>query len=186
MTTILKERIVFEGKLTLEEAQIEAKGKQFSRLRVNREDAVAVLILNEQSGKVILTRQFRYAIMDKTEQSILEIVAGKVNEEEDPLETAIRETEEETGYRIKKENTRLLLSCFTTPGYSSERLFIYSTHVTNADKVSEGGGLQEENENIEVVEMELSEFIGQIRKGRFNDAKTYLAGMHLLLHKNQL
>lgn len=181
MTEIVKEKIVFKDKLVIEEGELTRDDKAFSRQRVNRQNACAVLILNTDSNKVILTQQFRYAIAAQTGENILEIVAGKIDKGEAPAGTAKREIEEETGYRINTANLKLLLSCFASPGYSSELLYIYYATVTNADKVSEGGGLKEENEHIKVIEMDLDEFINLVRDGMIKDAKTYLAGLYMIV-----
>ncbi len=183
MARILHEKKVFDGKRSIEEGEIESHGQKFMKQRLNREDAVAVLLVDINSNKIILTRQFRYAIAAKTEEWILEIAAGRIDKDEEPADTAIRETLEETGYKIKKENLQKLVSCFVTPGYSSERFIIYYARVSDADKVSEGGGLKNEHEHIEVVEMSIPEFVENIKGGHFKDAKTYIAGMHLLVHK---
>lgn len=183
MATILQEKKAFEEKLVVEEGQIESHGQKFTRQRINREDAVAILLVNTSSNKVILTRQFRYAIAAKTEEHILEIVAGKVDKDEEPRQTAIREVEEETGYKVKNQNLEILLSCFVSPGYTSEQFIIYFGKVDDNDKISKGGGLEEENEHIELVEMPIPEFVENIKGGHFKDAKTFIAGMHLLLHK---
>jgi nudix-type nucleoside diphosphatase (YffH/AdpP family) len=180
---IIDEKIVFEDKLILEKGELKVRDEKFYRLRVNREDAVAVLIYNTDSNKVILTRQFRYAIAGRTDQMILEIVAGKLDKDEDPLKAAIRESEEETGYKIKPQKMTVLLSCFSSPGYTSERFIIYYATVTNKDKLEEGGGLKSENEYIEIVEVELPEFLENIKSANFKDAKTYIAGLFLMLHK---
>lgn len=178
MFKIIKEKKVFEDKLIIEEATLsDDSNKTFTKLRLKREDASAVLLVNTESGKVILTKQFRYAISSKTSKQIVEIVAGKIDKGEEPLETAIRETEEEVGYKIKPENIKLLGKCFASPGYSSECFFIYYAHVTNADKVSKGGGLESEKEYIEIVELTIDEFKNQIKEGRIEDAKTYIAGL---------
>ena len=179
---ILNERIVFADKLIIQKGEINNGNKTFTRLQINREDAVAVFILNTDSNMVILTRQFRYPITSKTKENILEIMAGKIDEGEEPLQAAIRETKEETGYNIKSENIRLLFSCFSSPGYSSERFFIYYATVTNADKVSEGGGNKSENEEIEIVPIDIKEFKEMITEGSIKDAKTYLAGMYMASH----
>jgi nudix-type nucleoside diphosphatase (YffH/AdpP family) len=181
MIKVEKEKIVFNGKLVLEEGNISYHTKKFLRLRIKREDAAAVLILNIDTHKIILVRQFRYAIAAKTAEQILEIVAGKVDKNEPPLTTAIREAQEETGYRIKPNHIRFLLSCFPSPGYSSERFFIYYATVTNEDKVSEGGGLKDENEYIETVEMNVNQFTASIKSGEIKDAKTYLAALYMML-----
>jgi GDP-mannose pyrophosphatase NudK len=182
-TKIVNEKIVFEDKLILEKGELARKNEKFDRLRINREDAVAVLIINTDLNAVILTKQFRYAITAKTKEQILEIVAGKTEKGEELLETALREVKEETGYKIKLKNIEFLLSCFSSPGYTSERFFIYYATVTDEDKTSAGGGLEEENEHIETVEIKIPEFIANIKNGSFKDAKTYIAGLHLMLHK---
>lgn len=179
---ISNEKLVYKGKLKIEEADIHSGKKTFKRERVKREDAVAVLILNTDSNKVVLTRQFRYPIAEKTNEDILEIVAGKMDAGEEPLQTAIRETEEETGYRVRKEHLKLLLSCFSSPGYSSELFYVFYATVTDSDKISKGGGLEAENEDITLVEMDLDKFTSLVRDGAIKDAKTYIAGLYMILN----
>src|SRR5206468_565827 len=106
----------------------------------------------------------------------------KIDAKEEPLTAAIREAEEETGYKINIGKIQLLFSCFATPGYSAERFFIYYATVLNSDKVSAGGGKEDEHEHIEVVEMDKNEFDKLIQNGSIQDAKTYLAGLKLLLN----
>lgn len=178
---VLHEKNVINRDLIIREGELSDGGKHFKKLGVDREDAAAVLILNTDTNKVVLTKQFRYPLSFKISENILEIVAGKIDEDEEPVHAAIREAEEEAGYKIKKENIKLLLSCFSTPGYSGERFFIYYAIVTKADKVSEGGGKKDEHEHIEIIEMPRHEFDDLIRSGGIQDAKTYLAGLYLLM-----
>lgn len=181
MTELLKEKIVFDDTLIIERADLrDEDNKEYSRLRVNREDTAAVLILNTDTNKVILTRQYRYAIASRTDEDILEIAAGKVEDETTALKTVITETEQETGYRLNLQRIKFLTSCFASPGYSSERFFIYMATVENADKVSKGGGKKSENEHIEIVELDADEFIRLIKDGGIKDAKTYIAGLHFI------
>jgi len=177
MPEILEEKVVFDEHLKVEEALIRVQKKTFTKQRVNRQDAVAVLIYNTDSDRYVLTRQFRYAISSKISGDILEILAGKVDGNEEPEEAALRETEEETGFHIKREDLRFLASCFVSPGYTSERFYIYYVEVTNFNKRSIGGGLDEENESIEVVEIGRHEFDSMIASSAFVDAKTLLAGL---------
>lgn len=182
MAKILHEEIVFKDSLTLEKGQLQDEaGNTFSRVRINRQDASCVLVLNTDSNKVILTRQFRYGASLKTNEHLIEVVAGKVDEGEEPFTTAIRETEEEIGYRVKKDNMKYLITCFSTPAYSSERYHIYFALVTNADKKSNGGGLKNENESIELVELDPDDFKEKILTGQFADIKTYAAGQQAML-----
>ncbi len=178
MPSVKKSSIVFDQKLIIEEGIISSGTKEYSRLRIKREDASAVLLFNTDSNKIILTKQFRYAIDDKVNNTILEILAGKVDKGETPLEAAIREGEEETGYNIKEKNIQFLVSCFATPGYSSEKFHIYFATVSNSDKTSKGGGLEAENESIELVEMDPEQFISDIKNSKIEDAKTYISGLY--------
>jgi len=178
MHVVKDEKTLLNDKLIIEEATISQSGKEFKRLRVKREDASAILILNTDTNNIILTKQFRYPLHDKITESILEIPAGKVEEGEDPLSTAIREAEEETGYRIQPDHIQLLMSCFSTPGYSTECFHIFYATVTHTNKVSKGGGLASENESIEILEIDSDEFIKLIRNGKIKDAKTCIAGLY--------
>ncbi|MDB5273952.1 MAG: hydrolase [Chitinophagaceae bacterium] len=180
MPVILQEKIVFQDKLILQEGQIKDEHNNiYTRIRINRQDASAVLLFNTDSNKVILTQQFRYPVTAHSDENLLEILAGKVDPGEVPLDTAIREAEEETGYRIHLSNIRFLLSCFVSPGYSTERYHLYYATVTNADQQSQGGGLASENESIQLVELEVEDFRKRINDGRIQDAKTILAGLYV-------
>ncbi len=182
MTSVSDSHTVFNGKLRVEEATISSGGQQFEKQRIIRKDAAAVLLLNTDTNNIILTQQFRYPIHDKTEASIVEIIAGKLDGHEEPLQAALRETMEETGYRIRNGHIQLLLSCFSTPGYSSECFYIYYTTVSDADKLGNGGGLKEENESIGCVELDASEFIRLVKEAKLRDAKTYIAGLYFAHH----
>lgn len=178
MPEVSNTRLIFEDQLRVEESTISISDKSFKKQRIHREDAAAVLLLNTDTNTLILTKQFRYPIHDKVGEPILEIIAGKIDAGEEPLAAAIRETKEETGYRIRESNIQLLLSCFSTPGYSSECFYVYYATVTDADKVAEGGGLKDENESVETVELDAEAFIKLVKEGRLKDAKTYIAGLY--------
>jgi ADP-ribose pyrophosphatase len=182
MSKILHEEIVFKDILTLEKGTVQDDaGNTFSRLRIKRQDASCVLVLNTDSNRIILTRQFRYGAAPKINENLIEVVAGKVDEGEEPLTTAIRETEEEIGYRVRKDNMKYLVTCFSSPAYSSERYHIYFAIVTDSDKKTEGGGLETEYESIERVELDPGDFKEKILTGKFSDAKTYIAGQQAML-----
>jgi GDP-mannose pyrophosphatase NudK len=180
--TITKEQILFNNIIVIEEGLLQtttAKGvkRSFSRIKVNRQDAAAVLIYNTDTRKVILTRQFRYAVASLTKEPILEIMAGKVDEGEEPLETGIREAMEECGYRIERSNIHHLASFYASPGYTTEKYHLYFATVTTAGHINAGGGLEEENESIEVVEMDLPVFMKMAEDGLLEDGKTLMAAM---------
>ena len=180
MPEILKEKIVFKDTLTLEEADLKDGKHTFKRMRVNREDGAAVLVYNTETNKVILTKQFRYAILKQAKEEIVEVLAGKVEKGLSPEETAVKETKEEIGYKIEKSALVHICSVFISPGYTSERLHLYYTEVTNAQHVAEGGGLEHENEDIQIVEMPLESFFQKLQSMELSDAKTVMAGQWLI------
>jgi len=185
MPQILKEKIIFNDQLIIEEAEISNNNKTFSRKRINRQDGAAALVINIDTDKVILTKQFRYALTAKMKEDILEILAGKVDPGESPLQTALREAKEEIGYEIKKENIHPICSCFISPGYTSEQTHLFYAEVRSSDKVDSGGGLKSENESIEIIEMPVHQFLDLIKENKFWDAKTVIAGMWMLLNKKK-
>jgi nudix-type nucleoside diphosphatase (YffH/AdpP family) len=177
MPEIVSEETLLDGVMVVEKATIKDGSETFERLRLLRQDASAVLLYDPEKDKVILTKQFRYPVAKSSPEDILEIVAGKVDSGELPQATAIREVEEETGYDVSSGNLRFLTSCFSSPGYSTERFFLFVASVTAKDRTSQGGGLATEHEKIGLIELDRELFLQQIKNGTIQDAKTCLAGM---------
>jgi nudix-type nucleoside diphosphatase (YffH/AdpP family) len=153
----------------------------YSRYKLTRPDAVAVLILNEDTEKVTLVKQFRYAIADREPNGVLEIVAGKMDEGETPEQSAIREVMEEVGYEISLDCLSVPTITYASPGYSSEKFYTYIAVVNNKMKVASGGGLETEHESIEIVEIDVQKFMEMARDGQINDSKTLIAAHNLFL-----
>ncbi|HTC04389.1 MAG TPA: NUDIX domain-containing protein [Xanthobacteraceae bacterium] len=153
------------------------------RLVFERGDSVAVLLLNLDSRNAVLVRQFKLpALIGRrrdfeatTDGWITEAIAGMINENETPEATAIRETMEETGYQI--HNPRLIAKFFSSPGGTSERIFLYFAEVRDSDRSGPGGGL--EDEDIEVLQIPLGELFRQLRIGSIEDPKLIIAGYWL-------
>lgn len=114
--------------------------------------------------RVLLLRQYRYAALDH----LHEIPAGRLNDGEAPLQCAARELQEETGYRA--ERFEHLLTMFTTPGFTDERI-----HVFLASDLTPGATAPERDEFIEVIPRRLSEALQMIARGEIRDAKTALS-----------
>ena len=163
--------------MTVEKAVLREGTETFERYRLLRQDASAVLLYDPERRKVILTRQFRYPVAAAASEEILEIVAGKVDSGELPSAAAIREVEEETGYRITDSQLTFHTSCFSSPGYSTEQFHLFSAIVSESDKTAKGGGLEEEHEKIELVELDFDVFQQQIKDGTIRDGKTIIAGL---------
>jgi ADP-ribose pyrophosphatase len=151
------------------------------RLNFERGDAVAVIVFNRESRKVVLARQFRYPAYERGDGWLLEVVAGILEKGEEPGETARREVLEEVGYRVRKPVH--LFTFYASPGGSSERIFLYYAEVTEADRIDGGGGVDSEHEDIRVHEYSLTETWRLMDSGEIVDAKTIIALMWL---KNRL
>ncbi len=143
------------------------------RLNFERGDGVAALVFNEDTDKIILIRQFRYATHTKGESWVIETVAGMKGAEEDPEEAIIREIEEEIGYA----NAQLtpINNFFVSPGGTSERIYLYYAVVNNIHKVNEGGGLASEAEDIQILEYYYEELMELMENDVITDAKTLIA-----------
>ena len=177
MPKILSEKIVFDNWLLVEEAEIQTDTAVISRMRLKQPDASAVLIYNASAGNFILTEQFRYAVHSKTKEPIPEVVAGRLDAGEDPLQAAVRECREEIGYTLDAAKLVHVASCFMAPGFSSELLHHYYAEVSDQDKVSEGGGLKSEHEEITILHLPKEEFLAKVRNMELSDAKTLLLGL---------
>lgn len=146
------------------------------RYKLTRKDAVAVLLYNEDTKKVILAKQFRYPINHKVSENILEAVAGKIEEGQTPKQAAVREVFEEVGYVIDENKLDNPFEMFASPGYSTETIYIFLAVVKNSDKdPNAGGGLKDEHEDIDTIEMSPEEFISKIDNNEIKDSKTIIA-----------
>lgn len=183
---ILTQQRVYDGYLKIDEAIVVEKNEageeidRYSRFALNRPDAVAVLVYNSDTDTVVLVKQHRYpAQVAGIEEDMFEIPAGKMDGDESPEVTAIRETKEEIGYEIDTSQMVYFNSFLPSPGYSSERIHLFGATVTGADKVSEGGGLDGEHENIEIFDIPTSEFFRMIGMGEIVDGKTIMGAQGL-------
>jgi nudix-type nucleoside diphosphatase (YffH/AdpP family) len=103
---------------------------------------------------------------------MIEACAGIVEENEDPSVGIIREIEEETGYKVQK--VKKLFELYSTPGSVAEIIHYYVAEYTKEQKVGDGGGLEEENEDIDVIELPFEEAFTKIQSGEIKDAKTVI------------
>ena len=138
----------------------------------DRGNGATVLLYDVAGGTVLLTRQFRYPVYvnDHPDGMFLETAAGLLDT--DDAETAIRrEAEEETGVRIGA--LEHVFDVYTSPGSVTERLHCYAAPYDPADRGA-GGGIAEEGEDIEVVELRFEDALKMIGTGEIADAKTIM------------
>lgn len=138
----------------------------------HRGHGAAILLYNLQHGSIILTRQFRLpAWAMGGEGFLLEVPAGII-EAENPVATIVAETEQETGFLIGEPD--FLFKAFASPGSVTEQLFYYAAPYDKQQRSGTGGGLAEEGEDIEVLEVALDQAVQWVKEGIIMDAKTII------------
>jgi nudix-type nucleoside diphosphatase (YffH/AdpP family) len=147
------------------------------RLVFQRGDAVAAIILNRDTQKLVLINQFRYPTYEKGPGWIHEVVAGILEPNETPEDALRRELLEEIGYRAG-DLTRIA-TFYVSPGGTSERIMLYYAEVGNTDRIAAGGGLASEGEDIQLIEVALPELWRALDAGEIMDAKTIIGVMWL-------
>jgi nudix-type nucleoside diphosphatase (YffH/AdpP family) len=149
-------------------------GRQ-KRLVFERGDSVAILLLNLDTESVVLVNQFKVPAMVGRRRDdpatadgwITEAIAGMIDEGETPEQAVIRESREETGYLIK--NPKLISKFFSSPGGTSERIFLYFAEVRNSDRIGKGGGV--DDEDISILHVPLIELFERLEQGSIDDPK---------------
>lgn len=146
-------------------------------------DGVAVLLYNPLTKKVVLSKQFRmpiYVAGVKNGFSI-EACGGAIDKNETPEISVIRETKEEVGYHIS--DMEKVGTVFLSPGLMKEQAHLYVAKYTEEDKLENGGGLLDENEEIEVLEVSYSEALKMLNTGEIIDARTIMLLQYLQIKK---
>jgi ADP-ribose pyrophosphatase len=144
-------------------------GEESSREVVKHPGAVAIIAVNKE-GKLLLVRQYRYPLAG----IIYEIPAGKLEPNENPDDSALRELEEETGCRCEKMEK--IASFYSSPGFSDELLHVYFT-----DSLIEGRQHLDQDEFLEVCAVDLEEATQMVEDHRIFDAKSVYAVQYLQL-----
>lgn len=171
----LSSETLYEGKiisLHVEEVEL-PDGNYAKRELITHPGAVAVIPITTE-GKIILVKQYRKAL----NRSLVEIPAGRIEVNEEPKVTAIRELEEETGLRAKKMT--YLQSFATSPGFADEIIHLY---VGEGLYEIENPAASDEDEFIELLEVTIAEAEKLVATGEIYDAKTAFA---ILFAKHEL
>lgn len=144
-----------------------------SREAYDRGNGATILLYNKTNRTVILTRQFRMPtyVNGNTTGMMIEACAGLLDKD-NPEECIRRETEEETGYKIS--SVEKLFEVYMSPGSVTEIVHFFAAAYTKDMKVTEGGGIADEQENIEVLEFDFDKAYAMIASGEIKDAKTIM------------
>ena len=164
----MSSRRIFDGEvinLRVDEVKLE-NGVVATREVVEHRGATAIVPILD-NGEVVLVRQYRYPV----QAELLEIPAGTSEPNEDPKNCAIRELEEETGYRCG--NIQELAAIFLAPGYSTEKI-----HIFLAKSLAKTQTHMDEDEKITTETYPLKVALEKIKTGEIRDAKS-IVGLHL-------
>ncbi|BFM51298.1 GDP-mannose pyrophosphatase NudK [Marinomonas sp. THO17] len=147
--------------------------ERHEREAYDRGNGSTILLYHPQKRTVILTRQFRLPsyVNGNSDGMLIETCAGLLDED-NPEECIRKEAEEETGFRLEK--VKKVYEAYMSPGSVTEVLHFFVAEYHDAMKVSAGGGLDEEQEHIEVLELELTKALEMVAAGEIKDGKTIM------------
>lgn len=177
MTTIAISRTetLSDGFLRLDRVHLEQTRRDGTRQAVSREvlrqrEACAVLPHDPSRGTVLLVCQLRLpALLTEGTGYLIEAAAGIV-EHGSPEDTVREEAEQELGCTLR--SLRPVFVLYSSPGASTERIHLFLAEYAASDRTGSGGGLAEEGEDIEVIEMPLADAVAMARRGEIVDMKT--------------
>lgn len=183
---IIEEKVLSNNWYVLKKIIFEYKNKQGewqtqAREAYDRGNGATILLYNKENQTVVLTEQFRMPTYINGNESgmLIEACAGLLDKD-NPEDCIRRETEEETGYRIGE--VKKVFEAYMSPGSVTEILYFFVAEYTKAMKVNEGGGAEEEQENIDVLEIAYDKALEMINTGEIKDGKTIMLLQYLRLN----
>jgi len=152
-----------------------------TREAYDRGNGAGILLYNKKQQTVILTKQFRLPTYINGNESgmLIEVSAGLLDKD-NPEECARREAEEETGYKVSA--VRKVMEAYMSPGSVTEVLYLFIAEYDSSMKINEGGGIEHEQEDIEVMELPAAKAIAMVESGEIKDAKTIMLLQYMQLH----
>lgn len=182
---ILERNVAYAGWMTFSVLAVRlADGRTMRREVVEHGRAACVLPYDAERRTALLVRQVRAPVLLVAGNApLLEAVAGMLDGD-DSSATARREAMEEAGLQLGE--LELVAETWTSPGVLTERLALFLAPYRAADRIGAGGGLAEEHEEIEVVELPLGELAALADSGRLADMKTFALVQSLRLRKPEL
>lgn len=157
--------------------------KRLSRETYNRGNGAAILLYDKEKQTVVLTKQFRMPTYSNNPNDgmSIEVCAGAIDINEKPEVCVIREVEEEVGYRIS--SAKQVLECYMSPGAVTEKMYLFIAECSEEMKISNGGGLDSEDEEIEVLNLPFKKVLEMVETKEIIDAKTILLIQYAQINK---
>lgn len=172
-TEVLSDNWYTLRKVTYEYTRSNGTSETQSREAYDRGNGAAILLYNKEHKTVILTRQFRLPTFINGNPSgmLIEACAGLLDAD-NPEDCIKRETEEETGYKVS--HVQKVYEAYMSPGSVTEMLYFFVAEYSKSMKVNDGGGLDHEQEDIQVLELSINDAMQMIKNGEIKDAKTIM------------
>lgn len=183
---ILETKLLSDNWYTLNKVVFEYQKKDGSWERQEREaydrgNGATILLYNKARRTVILTRQFRMpTYVNGNENGMLIETCAGLLDLDNPEDCIRKEAEEETGYKVSK--VKKLFDLYMSPGSVTELVYFFIAEYDYDMKVSEGGGLEDEQENIEVLELGFDKAYNMIASGEIKDGKTVILLQYVKMH----
>ncbi|MEO0574675.1 MAG: GDP-mannose pyrophosphatase NudK [Pseudomonadota bacterium] len=171
--TLLSDNWYTLNKCSFDYQRPDGTWQQQQREVYDRGNGAAVLLYDPTTRSVVLTRQFRLPsfVNGNDDGMLIEVCAGLLDDDE-PEDCIRKEAEEETGFRVS-EVTKVFES-YMSPGAVTEILHLFVAQYDASMKVSSGGGLDDEQEHIEVLELGFDDALAMVTAGEIKDAKTIM------------
>ncbi len=169
-------------KTTYEYPRKDGTVQTVSRETYDRGNGATILPYNREKNTVILTRQFRYPtyVNGNPTGMLIEACAGLLDEE--AAEASIqRETEEETGLRLR--DVQKIFEVYMSPGSVTEKLYFFVAEYDDSHKITDGGGLESDGEDIDVLELAFPHALQMIQTGEIADGKTIMLLQYAQIHQ---
>ncbi|MEM7486840.1 MAG: GDP-mannose pyrophosphatase NudK [Bacteroidota bacterium] len=164
-------------KITFEYQREDGDWETQVREAYDRGNGAVILLYNKTKGTVILTRQFRMpTYLNGNEDGMMIEACAGILEKGNAEQTIIMEVEEETGYKISE--VEKVFESYMSPGSVTEVLYFFIGKYEESMKISEGGGAEDETENIEVLELSFEKALKLVENGEIKDAKTIMLLQH--------
>lgn len=172
-TEILSDNWYVLNKVTYDYQKKNGEWETHSREAYDRGNGATILLYNKKKKTVVLTRQFRIPtyVNGNSSGMLIEACAGLLDQQ-NALECIKKETEEETGYRIK--DVHKIFESYMSPGSVTEIVYFFVGEYDDDMKVSDGGGLDDEQENIDVLELPFAQAFNMIQSGEIKDGETIM------------
>lgn len=171
-TVTLHKRFVHLQKLTVEHATRSGGRQTVVREIHDHGNAATILLYDPRKRSAIFVRQLRVPVhLNGGDGWLIETPAGLLDGD-DPKTAICREAMEETGYRVS--DAEYLFDAYMSPGTLTERVSFFAAEIDVDVRAGEGGGLEEEGEDIEILEIDLDDAFAMIATGEICDAKTIM------------